>query len=157
MEKYAQSMLQFESLHALFALGRLDNISTSPCAGTCVTMRGIFRRSVRHFSASSSELRPVVTGSCQFISTSCGHTHPVSVHALETTTTQQQHTNSNTQHDPTTPNTEYPTPNTDDDDDNYTQQRHTTHKHTTHNKQHRRLNPSCREGVVALTPESQLV
>ena len=53
---------------------------------TRVMMGSIFR-SVRLFSASSSELRPVVTGSCHFISTSCGHTHPVSEDASETTTT----------------------------------------------------------------------
>ena len=63
MEKYAQSMLRFESLHALFALG----VRTTFPRDDCWNLRddeGYFSRSVRFFfSASSSELRPVVTGS----------------------------------------------------------------------------------------------
>ena len=90
-EKRAQSMLLVAVLPSAVRTWKTGNTFTSFTWLTRVMMSSIFRRSVRHFSASSSELRPVVTGSCQSISTSCGHTHPVS----ETTTTQQQQNNDN--------------------------------------------------------------
>ena len=49
VEKYAQSMLRFESLHVLFALGVRKIFSTSRCAGTCVMMRGIFHAQCAFF------------------------------------------------------------------------------------------------------------
>ena len=84
-EKCAQSML-LVAMHSSH-LENWECFSSITWLLTRVMMGIIYRRSVRHFSASSSDLRPVVTGSCQFISTSCGHTHPVSECASETTTT----------------------------------------------------------------------
>ena len=77
--------LQFCS--AQFALGKLEVLLELHVADTGDDGQHFFAAQCGIFSASSSELRPVVTGSCQFISTSCGHTHPVSEHASETTTT----------------------------------------------------------------------
>ena len=86
-EKRAQSMLVVAVLLCAVRTWKTGSTFLSFTWLSCVMTDRVFRRSVRHFSASSLELRPLVTGSCQFISTSCGHTHPVSEHASETTTT----------------------------------------------------------------------
>ena len=52
----------FLVLVAMLALGKLDTTSASFTWLRRVMMDSIFRRSVRHISASSSELRPCVTG-----------------------------------------------------------------------------------------------
>ena len=83
-EKRAQSMLLVAVLlRGSFALGMLDIFLELHVADTC--------DDGQHFSPLSAAffglLFGVEQGSCRFISTSCGHTHPVSEDASETTRT----------------------------------------------------------------------